>query len=155
MLCGEMAVLQLINGTYCAILYVYFYAHWAKRFGFLSFSGSGKGFGERNLMEKVLSIIIPSYNAEKFLDVGIPSFLEESVLDALDIIIVNDGSTDATAEKAQVYCDRHPDSVRLISQVNKGHRASICGSWMPMTGCRPPPWLPLYSSFAPAKAMWC
>lgn len=80
-------------------------------------------------MEKVLSIIIPSYNAEKFLDVGIPSFLEESVLDALDIIIVNDGSTDATAEKAQVYCDRHPHSVRLISQVNKGHGGAL------NTGC--------------------
>lgn len=80
-------------------------------------------------MEKILSIIIPSYNAEKFLDVGIPSLLEESVLDALDIIIVNDGSTDATAEKAQVYCDRHPGSVRLITQVNKGHGGAL------NTGC--------------------
>ena len=80
-------------------------------------------------MEKLLSIIIPSYNAEKYLDVGIPSLLDEQVLDVLDIIIVNDGSTDATAAKAQVYCDRYPGSIRLISQVNKGHGGAL------NTGC--------------------
>lgn len=80
-------------------------------------------------MEKILSIIVPSYNARKFLDVGIPSFLNESVLEFLDIIIVNDGSSDDTAAVAQVYCDRHPGSVRLISQENKGHGGAL------NTGC--------------------
>lgn len=127
----ESAVLLLIKRKHYAILYVYFYAHWAKRIGFLTFfpASGEREFGERDHMEKILSIIVPSYNAEKFLDVGIPSFLEESVLDFLDIIIVNDGSTDATAEKAQTYVDRHPGSVRLISQVNKGHGGAL------NTGC--------------------
>ena len=80
-------------------------------------------------MEKILSIIIPSYNCQQFLDVGIPSFLEETVLDSLDIIIVNDGSTDGTAAAAEKYCRRYPGSIRLISQENKGHGGAL------NTGC--------------------
>ncbi len=80
-------------------------------------------------MEKILSIIVPSYNSRPFLDVGIPSFLEETVLEALDIIIVNDGSTDDTAAAAEEYCSRYPGSIRLISQGNKGHGGAL------NTGC--------------------
>ena len=36
---------------------------------------------------KVLSLIVPAYNSEKFLDKCILSFCDESVLEALDIII--------------------------------------------------------------------
>lgn len=74
---------------------------------------------------KVLSLIVPSYNSEAFLDKCIPSFCEERVLDALDIIIVNDGSTDATADIAQKYCRLYPNSIRLISQENKGHGGAL------------------------------
>lgn len=78
---------------------------------------------------KVLSLIVPSYNSEQFLDKCIPSFLNDSVLEKLDIIIVNDGSTDATAEVAEKYCRLYPESVRLISQENKGHGGAL------NTGC--------------------
>lgn len=78
---------------------------------------------------KVLSFIIPSYNSARFLDKCIPSFLNEAVLDKLDIIIVNDGSTDETVEAAEKYCRAHPASIRLISQENKGHGGAL------NTGC--------------------
>ena len=78
---------------------------------------------------KILSFIVPSYNSAKFLDKCIPSFLNEAVLDKLDIIIVNDGSTDETPVVAQKYCDAHPDSIRLINQENKGHGGAL------NTGC--------------------
>ena len=78
---------------------------------------------------KVVSFIIPSYNSENYLDTCIPSFFAESVLDKLDIIIVDDGSTDATAEVAEKYCRMYPDSVRLIRQENKGHGGAL------NTGC--------------------
>lgn len=74
---------------------------------------------------KLLSLIVPSYNSEAFLDRCIPSFLEESILDLLDIIIVNDGSTDKTADIAQKYCQMYPNSIRLISQENKGHGGAL------------------------------
>ena len=78
---------------------------------------------------KVLSLIVPSYNSERFLDKVIPSFLHPEVIDKLDIIIVNDGSKDATPEIAKKYCDNYPDSVRLINQENKGHGGAL------NTGC--------------------
>ena len=80
---------------------------------------------QQQIMEKILSIIVPSYNSEKFLDKCISSFLNEKVLDSLDIIIVNDGSTDGTVSKAEEYCGRYPGSVRLISQKNKGHGGAL------------------------------
>lgn len=80
-------------------------------------------------MEKVLSFIIPSYNCERFLDKCVTSMLCTEVLDKLDIIIVNDGSSDTTSQIAQSYCDRYPGSVRLISQENKGHGGAL------NTGC--------------------
>lgn len=78
---------------------------------------------------KTLTFIIPAYNSEKFLDKCIPSMLQPEVMDRLEIIVVNDGSTDATAMAAQKYCDAYPDTVRLISQENKGHGGAL------NTGC--------------------
>ena len=45
--------------------------------------------------KKILSIIIPTYNAAKFLDKGLSSFIidDNSLLNMLDIIVVNDGCT--------------------------------------------------------------
>ena len=78
---------------------------------------------------KILSFIIPSYNSQQYLDKCIPSFLHPDVIDALDIIIVNDGSSDDTVTVAKKYCDAYPGSVRLISQENKGHGGAL------NTGC--------------------
>lgn len=78
---------------------------------------------------KVLSFIIPSYNSQKFLDICIPSLLSEQVLEKLEIIVVNDGSRDATAEVAEKYCLQYPLTVRLINQENRGHGGAL------NTGC--------------------
>ena len=80
---------------------------------------------------KVLTFVIPAYNSEKFLDKCIPSMLVQEVLPKLEIIVVNDGSKDATPEIARKYCQQHPDVVRLISQENKGHGGALnagCGA---------------------------
>ena len=78
---------------------------------------------------KILSFIVPAYNARQFLDKCINSMLCQEVLEKLDIIIVNDGSTDDTAAITQDYCLRYPHSVRLINQENKGHGGAL------NTGC--------------------
>lgn len=78
---------------------------------------------------KVLSFVIPAYNSETFLDKCIPSMLHPELLEKLEIIVVNDGSKDSTAEVAQKYCAQYPETVRLISQENKGHGGAL------NTGC--------------------
>mgnify|MGYP002514182007 FL=1 len=54
-------------------------------------------------MEKILSIVIPTYNAEKFLDKGLTSFImrDEKLLSELEVIVVNDGTPDKSVEVAQ------------------------------------------------------
>ena len=81
-----------------------------------------------------LSFIIPSYNSEKFLDICINSFQSESVFDKLEIIIVNDGSSDKTQEIAMGFCEKFPNTVRLISQENKGHGGALNTGCMAATG---------------------
>lgn len=78
---------------------------------------------------KVLSFVIPSYNSAHFLDKCIPSMLVPELLSKIEIIVVNDGSTDATIEAASRYCLQYPDTVQLISQDNKGHGGAL------NTGC--------------------
>lgn len=78
---------------------------------------------------KVLTFVIPAYNSERYLDKCIPSMLAPEILDKLEIIVVNDGSADGTAAAAEQYCARYPETVRLISQENRGHGGAL------NTGC--------------------
>lgn len=76
-------------------------------------------------MEKVLTIAVPAYNAAWCLDKCLTSFLDERVLDRLEIIIVNDGSTDATGQIADRFVNKYPDSFRAIHKQNGGHGSGI------------------------------
>lgn len=78
---------------------------------------------------KLLSFVIPAYNSEAYLEKCLSSMLEPSVLDALEIIVVNDGSTDATEKIALRFCGQYPGTVRLITQKNLGHGGAL------NTGC--------------------
>lgn len=78
---------------------------------------------------KLLSFVIPAYNSEAYLEKCISSMLEPSVLPALEIIVVNDGSTDATEKIALRFCGQYPGTVRLITQKNLGHGGAL------NTGC--------------------
>lgn len=76
-------------------------------------------------MNKILSIVIPSYNCEKFLDKCVTSMLNEQILDKLEIVIVNDGSSDSTEDIANKYMGLYPGVVKAVSQENKGHGGAL------------------------------
>lgn len=54
-----------------------------------------------------VSFVMPAFNAEKFIDESIGSIMRQTV-DNWELVIVNDGSTDRTAEIAQHYADTDP-----------------------------------------------
>ncbi len=76
-------------------------------------------------MEKILTITVPSYNVEATLEHTLDSFVDERVLDAIEVLIVDDGSKDKTAEIGKKFEEKYPDSFRLISKENGGHGSTI------------------------------
>jgi glycosyltransferase involved in cell wall biosynthesis len=66
-------------------------------------------------MSGLVSVIIPSYNCEEFINETIDSVLAQNY-ESIELLIVDDGSTDKTQDIIQTYGHR----VRLISQKNSG-----------------------------------
>lgn len=65
---------------------------------------------------KKISIVIPCYNVEKYLDRCIHSLTEQTIgLDALELIFIDDASTDRTGRKLEWWRNRYPDSIKVIT----------------------------------------
>lgn len=66
-----------------------------------------------------VSVVVPVYNVMEWLDECLLS-LSEQDLDGLEIIVVNDGSTDGSGEKAERWRSKYPEKFRVIHQNNSG-----------------------------------
>lgn len=67
-----------------------------------------------------LSIIIPMYNAEKYIGICLDSILDSNLLkEEYEIVIVNDGSQDKSPEIAQDYASKY-SNVTYLTQENQG-----------------------------------
>jgi len=67
-----------------------------------------------------ISVVIPAYNARKFIAEAIESVLAQT-LPAHEIIVVDDGSTDGTGEFVR---ERYGGKVKVIQQENRGEGAA-------------------------------
>ena len=65
---------------------------------------------------KLLSIAIPCYNSEAYMEKCIESLLVGG--EEVEILVVNDGSSDRTAEIADAYAAKYPTIVKAIHQEN-------------------------------------
>ena len=74
------------------------------------------------MTDELISIIIPLYNAENYVDKILPCILGQTYT-ALEILLVNDGSTDGTLSKCQQY-QRQDVRIRVLSQENGGVSAA-------------------------------
>ena len=72
---------------------------------------------------KLLTIAIPCYNSESYMEKCIESLLPGG--SRVEILLVDDGSKDRTAEIADSYAARYPGIVRAIHQENKGHGGAV------------------------------
>ena len=84
--------------------------------------------------DKLLTVVVPSYNASKYLDFNLQSFLRPSVPKKLEVIIVDDGSTDDTARIADAYHEKYPDTVKVVHKENGGHGSGINAGLRAATG---------------------
>ena len=75
---------------------------------------------------KVLSIVVPTYNVERYIDRCLQSLLyDEEILDDIEILIVNDGSKDNSLNIAKSYEKKYPKTVKVIDKENGGHGSTI------------------------------
>ncbi len=65
---------------------------------------------------ELVSVIIPNYNAEKYISKCIESVLQQTYSN-IEIIVVDDGSSDASREIVQKYCTENRD-IKLYRQQN-------------------------------------
>lgn len=77
---------------------------------------------------KLLSVAVPCYNSQEYMRRCVESLLPGG--GAVEILIVNDGSTDGTAAIADALEAAYPGVVRAIHQQNTGHGGAV------MTGLR-------------------
>lgn len=74
-----------------------------------------------------ISVIIPAFNAADYLPRALDSALSQTGV-SLEIIIVNNNSTDETIELAQDYIRQYPDKIRLGQELKVGAAAARnCG----------------------------
>lgn len=67
-----------------------------------------------------LSIIVPAYNAEKYIIRNLESLFRQDFKD-MEVIVVNDGSSDRTKIKVEEFCASHPQlNIKLINIENGG-----------------------------------
>ena len=79
-------------------------------------------------MTPLVTVLVDTYNHERFIDAAIRSVLDQDFdTSQVEIIVVNDGSTDSTPGKLAAYGDR----IKIVSKANGG-QASAFNAGIPM-----------------------
>ena len=70
-------------------------------------------------MQKLLSIIIPVYKVEPYINKCLDSLIIASeLMEKMDVLVINDGTPDRSAELSREYVKRFPGIFRQIDQEN-------------------------------------
>lgn len=79
-------------------------------------------------MNKLLTIVVPVYKVEQYINKCLASciiykdgIVDEELMNQLEVIIVNDGTPDNSAELSREYTIRYPNTFRQIDKQNGGH----------------------------------
>lgn len=76
-------------------------------------------------MEKILTVVIPTYNIEKYIENCLSSFVRPAVMEDVEILVINDGTKDRSVELALPFAEKYPETFRLINKENGGHGSTI------------------------------
>lgn len=73
----------------------------------------------RKMKVPKVSVIVPVYNTEKYLEKCLDSLIFQTLED-VEIVIVNDGSTDGSKEILEKYKAKYPERIQLMHKENGG-----------------------------------
>ena len=71
------------------------------------------------MIKGLVSVIVPVYNREDYVGETLDSILQQTYSN-IEIIAVNDGSTDNSLSVLQTYKEKYPDKIIIINQENQG-----------------------------------
>lgn len=75
--------------------------------------------------EKLVTICVPAYNVERTLERCLWTLVGHELASKIEILVIDDGSLDHTAEIAGRLAERYPGVIRLIQKENGGHGSTI------------------------------
>ena len=70
-------------------------------------------------MEKIISVIIPVYNAEQYLEECLLSVIGQTIFDKIEVVAIDDGSTDSSFRILNDFADKF-ENIKVIKQKNQG-----------------------------------
>lgn len=77
------------------------------------------------MSEFEISVIIPVYNAESYLEETLQSVVKQSLgIEKIQIVLVDDGSSDGSADVCMRFASQHPNNTIFIQQENSGVSAA-------------------------------
>ncbi len=77
------------------------------------------------MKEKVLTVCVAAFNVEKYIKNTLESCCIDSIIDQIEVIVVNDGSTDNTVDIARKFENKYPDTFRIIDKENGGYGSVV------------------------------
>lgn len=73
-------------------------------------------------MNKLLTIVVPVYKVEQYINKCLDSLvLSPELMSKMDVLIINDGTPDNSAELSREYVQKYPSVFRQIDKENGGH----------------------------------
>ncbi len=86
---------------------------------------SKAGTWSRSISRFKVSVVVPVYNTAEYLSECLDSLVGQSIgLDAIQVVVVDDGSTDGSAEVIRAYAERYPKNLVCLRQENAGQGAA-------------------------------
>ena len=76
-------------------------------------------------MDKVLTVVVPTYNMERYLRYCLDSLCVSRGGEALEVLVVNDGSKDSSSAIAHEYERKHPGVFRVIDKENGNYGSCV------------------------------
>ena len=79
------------------------------------------------MIEKLLTIVVPTYNMEQYLGKNLNSLVvsDKELMKSLEVLVVNDGSKDKSSAIGHRYQDLYPDTFRVIDKENGNYGSCI------------------------------
>lgn len=75
--------------------------------------------------DPILTIVVPAYNVEKYIEKCLVSILNCNNSSKIEVLVINDGSTDNTQKIVESYVKKSNGIIRLINKKNGGYGSVI------------------------------